>query len=235
MRPLAHRLTSLGESRGRRRGSRRRRRPPFSPQLRLLAATLTAVCLAAACVGSRGGPPRLPEPGGLIERGVASWYGPGFHGRATASGEIYDMDGLTAAHKTLPLGTLVEVVNLDNGRRVTVRVNDRGPFVGRRILDLSRGAARALGMLGAGLATVELRLAAAPAERFTVQVGAFADRFRARALRDRLAERFADVMVLSEDGVHRVRVGRYERRVEADRTRRRLERLGFTPLVVTER
>jgi len=90
--------------------------------------------------------------------GVASWYGPGFHGRSTANGERYDMNGLTAAHKTLPFNTKVRVTNVRNGRSVVVRINDRGPFVKARTIDLSRGAAKALGMINAGTAHVELEI-----------------------------------------------------------------------------
>lgn len=89
-------------------------------------------------------------------RGVASWYGAELHGRPTASGEPFDMDDLTAAHLTLPLGTRAQVTNLDNGRTVVVRINDRGPFSGHRMIDLSRAAAREIGMLAAGSAEVEV-------------------------------------------------------------------------------
>lgn len=101
----------------------------------------------------------LDSADGYREEGLASWYGEAFHGRPTASGETYDMHGISAAHRTLPLHTWVEVRNLDNGRRLTLRVNDRGPFAdtGRRILDLSYGAARHLGVVGPGLARVEVR------------------------------------------------------------------------------
>ncbi len=91
------------------------------------------------------------------EKGYASWYGPGFHGGTTANGEPYDMDGLTAAHKTLPLPSFVEVTNLDNDRKVTVRVNDRGPFVEGRIIDLSRRAAQLLGTDRKGVAKVRVK------------------------------------------------------------------------------
>ena len=90
--------------------------------------------------------------------GTASWYGPGFHGKKTASGEIYDQTKLTAAHKTLPLGTKARVTNLDNGSAVEVEINDRGPFVGGRILDLSRAAAGALGLVKSGTAPVRVEL-----------------------------------------------------------------------------
>ncbi len=91
------------------------------------------------------------------EKGYASWYGPGFHGGTTANGEPYDMDGLTAAHKTLPLPSFVEVTNLDNDRKLTVRINDRGPFVDGRIIDLSRRAAQLLGTDRKGVAKVRVK------------------------------------------------------------------------------
>ncbi|HAV48989.1 MAG TPA: septal ring lytic transglycosylase RlpA family lipoprotein, partial [Brevundimonas sp.] len=91
------------------------------------------------------------------EVGMASWYGPGFDGRPTATGERFDQNALTAAHKTLPLPGLVEVTNLDNGRTVVLRLNDRGPFVDGRIIDLSRGAADELGLLQRGVGRVRVR------------------------------------------------------------------------------
>jgi rare lipoprotein A len=94
---------------------------------------------------------------GYLERGIASWYGPGFHGRQTSNGERYDMNGLSAAHKSLVLPTWVQVTNLSNGLSVIVRVNDRGPFHDDRIIDLSRGAAEAIDMIGTGTALVEVR------------------------------------------------------------------------------
>ena len=99
-----------------------------------------------------------PESRGRSQVGLASWYGEPHHGQPTASGEIYDMTQLTAAHRTLPLGTQLRVVNLENGRVVRVRVNDRGPYIDGRILDLSREAARALDMEQRGLATVKLEV-----------------------------------------------------------------------------
>lgn len=90
--------------------------------------------------------------------GVASWYGPGFHGRLTANGERYDMHAMTAAHKTLKFGTKVKVTNSKNGKSVTVRINDRGPFVGGRVIDLSRSAADAIDMVGSGIAPVTIEV-----------------------------------------------------------------------------
>ncbi len=91
-------------------------------------------------------------------KGMASWYGPGFHGRLTANGERYNQNGLTAAHKTLPFGTQVRVTNLNNGRSVTVRINDRGPFIRGRVIDLSKGAANVIGLVSSGVAPVQLEI-----------------------------------------------------------------------------
>lgn len=104
----------------------------------------------------------LASAEGFREKGLASWYGEPFHGRKTANGEIYDMNKISAAHKTLPLNTWVEVKNLDNGRKLLVRINDRGPFVRGRIIDLSRAAAEKMGMLKSGVAEVSLRAVSAP-------------------------------------------------------------------------
>jgi rare lipoprotein A len=93
---------------------------------------------------------------GTVQEGLASWYGPGFNGKPTSSGETYDMHGLTAAHSTLPLGSVVRVTNMDNRKAVTVRINDRGPFVGDRVLDLSLGAAKKLEIVKPGTAPVRL-------------------------------------------------------------------------------
>lgn len=90
--------------------------------------------------------------------GTASWYGPGFHGRLTANGERFNMDGLTAAHRTLPFGTQVRVTNRHNGKSIVVRINDRGPFHGNRVIDLSRKAAQTIGMMGSGTAPVQVEV-----------------------------------------------------------------------------
>ena len=95
-------------------------------------------------------------------KGIASWYGPGFHGQRTASGEVYNMYKYTAAHKTLPLGTYVRVINLENGKTVIVRINDRGPFKKGRIIDLSYAAAKKIGMIASGTARVKLDIISKP-------------------------------------------------------------------------
>lgn len=118
---------------------------------------LAIFLLQTACTLVR----RAPEPE-VIERGVASWYGPKFHGRKTANGERYDMHAMTAAHPSLPFGTVLEVRNLDNGKTCRVRINDRGPFVHGRIVDLSYHAARQLDMVRTGVAEVEIALVKPP-------------------------------------------------------------------------
>ena len=125
-----------------------------------LASLLIVACLAAACAGRRDA---TTVPGGTpgataYDRGVASWYGRKFHGRKTASGERYDMHEMTAAHRSLPFGTVVQVVRVDTGDAVVVRINDRGPFVDGRIIDLSYAAAVEIDMVRDGLARVELYL-----------------------------------------------------------------------------
>ena len=116
-------------------------------------ALLLVLFLPAACAS-----PTRPPAHGFQTVGVASWYGGKFHGRRTANGEVYDQYGPTAAHKTLPFGTRVRVVNLENGRATVVRINDRGPFVRGRIIDVSRRAAEVLGFRTKGLARVEIRI-----------------------------------------------------------------------------
>jgi len=132
-----------------------------------------------------------PESG---ETGLASWYGHPYHGRASASGEIYDMEQMTAAHRTLPFSTVVRVHDLDNEKSVDVRINDRGPFVDGRIIDLSHAAARAMEMIGAGTARVRLEILSAPATvgpaYFAVQVGAFRNRGNAERLRHAMEAKY---------------------------------------------
>lgn len=127
------------------------------------------------------------RPGmGYVETGTASWYGEDFHGKPTASGEPYNMYGITAAHKTIPLGCKVRVTNLANGRQVMVPINDRGPFVGDRIIDMSYGAAKELDMVDCGLAKVRVEVLEMPryysGGRYTLQFGSFAEKENARRL-----------------------------------------------------
>jgi rare lipoprotein A len=117
---------------------------------------VTGSMLMGGCAGLTKGQADLDI--GMKERGIASWYGDDFHGWVTASGEIYDMHSLTAAHRTLPLGTLVRVTNVVNGRHVVIRINDRGPYVNGRILDVSYAAAKRLDMLRDGISAMQLEV-----------------------------------------------------------------------------
>ena len=161
--------------------------------------------------------PVAPAPTvGAVETGIASWYGHPYHGRRAANGEIYDMEELTAAHRTLPFGTWVRVHNLSNARTVDVRVNDRGPFVRGRIIDLSRAAARQIDLIGPGTAKVSLEIIARPAghiERglYVVQVGAFRNLENAERLRNLMKRRYGVARLAprdSEPPMWRVMVGR---------------------------
>ena len=181
----------------------------------------------------------ITDSAGFVEAGIASWYGKDFHGKKTSSGEVYDMHGMTAAHKLLPLGTRVMVVNPANGRSVIVRVNDRGPFVDGRVIDLSFAAATQLGIAGGGTGrVVVVALDAAyqeprPVRRtvFSVQVGAFSDRENAEDLKAALTRTYPDVFITPlQDGsrtLYRVRVGSYERREDGERALGRLTRDGY--------
>jgi rare lipoprotein A len=154
-------------------------------------------------------------PSFYVELGIASWYGVPFHGRRAANGEVFDMNTLVAAHRTLPFGSILRVTNLNNGRHIEVRVIDRGPFIGDRVLDLARAAAIGLDMIGTGTAPVRIELLSGPSPSigdFTVQVGAFSDRSNADRLRERLLARYQPIFIQDFDAptghFYRVRVGR---------------------------
>jgi len=201
---------------------------------RLLTFAILIAFLLAGCRSGRRGEAQPWETEGL-----ASWYGKPFHGRATASGERYDMYQVTAAHRTLPFGTHLEVENLENGRKTVVRVNDRGPFVKGRIIDLSYGAAKELGMVNSGVVRVRLREipgATGPAvdgASWAVQVGAFSDRGNADERAQRIAPGYPMVRVeTGADGLYRVRVGRFPDRDRAEDTSRQLRRDGYDAVVI---
>jgi rare lipoprotein A len=164
-----------------------------------LCATLCAILALEGCakkkpvIAARPRPP-VPAapapPAGSTEHGVASWYGKPYDGRAAADGEIYNMETMVAAHRTLPFQTMVRVRNLNNDKTVDVRIIDRGPFVGNRIIDLSHAAAVAVGMIGSGIAQVELTILSSPSgmapAQFAVQVGAFRDKANADRMQQRM-------------------------------------------------
>ena len=172
----------------------------------------------------------LPDAKGFRQRGIASWYGKDFHGKKTSNGEIYDMYAITAAHKTLPLGTYVRVHNLENNRKVEVRINDRGPFVRGRIIDLSYTAAKDIGIVGPGTARVEVVALGTPVAagggsspsyvqgdyysgNFTYQVGAFVNRENAERQKRELEKKYNNAHITVFDRgdqiFYRVRAGKF--------------------------
>lgn len=175
--------------------------------------------------------PQAAVPGQYTQEGVASWYGAPFNGRRTSNGEVYDMYQMTAAHRTLPFNAIVRVTNLSNGKQVNVRINDRGPFVADRIIDLSYSAAQAIGMVGPGTAQVRLDVVAGPDPSigfFGVQVGAFQVEENAQRLRDHLSARYAPVTIAEFDspkGVYyRVRAGKLPSEAAARELANQIER-----------
>jgi rare lipoprotein A len=147
------------------------------------------------------------------ETGLASWYGHPYHGRAASNGEIYDMEKLTAAHRTLPFGTLVHVTNLANNKSVDVRIIDRGPFIEGRVIDLSHAAAQAIDLIGPGIAQVRLDILSAPPtiSAYAVQAGAFRDKDRAERLRGTMEREYGSARLVLRPGspsLWRVLVGR---------------------------
>ncbi len=242
--------------------------------LAILSCSLLAALVIAGCA-KRPVPPPVPAPGkpgpatqrpysvegrtyrpiptakGFTETGDASWYGPGFDGKRTSNGELYDMNQMTAAHKILPMNTWVKVVNLKNGKTAVVRINDRGPFVDGRVIDLSRAAARKLDMIGGGTAPVRITalgyrepgtgVAGHPARYlkpgsfeqgpFSVQVGAFLSESNAWRLAATLRARHGKVLVVAYDRgdavFHRVRVGKLDKLKQARALQAKLRAEGF--------
>ena len=176
----------------------------------------------------------------VVQYGIASWYGDDFHGKPTSSGEIYDMYQITCAHNTFPLGTMVMVTNLENERSLELKVNDRGPFVKERIIDLSYAAARILGIWEKGTAFVKVE-AVGPlieeVQRFTVQVGSFVDETMAQKLAQELRKSFDNVHVTvvetTTQKYHRVRVGQFETKEPALGVAEKLSQMGLNVLVTS--
>ena len=182
----------------------------------LVLIALLAVLGASGCakrkrVAMPAQQPAVTPDTGSSETGIASWYGAPYHGRRSANGEIYDMEQMTAAHRTLRFGTWVSVTNLANNQSVGVRITDRGPFVDGRIIDLSRAAARSIGMLGSGIANVRIGVIEPPREtpppepaiaeaHFAVQVGAFRNRDSAERMRQDFEQRFGSARLVLRDG-----------------------------------
>lgn len=203
-----------------------------------LVVALAALALLAGCARAVMTPPSVPPVAGMEEVGMASWYGAPHHGRRTASGEVFDMHQLTAAHKTLPFGTRLLVTNRDTSQSAEVRVNDRGPFVEGRILDVSYAAARLLGAVGPGLIPVRVRVLSLPARSstgigpYTVQIGSFTTRARAEALRDSVNSATIAETAVGGETLYRVRIGAYTDRAQAAAAARDLTTRGYQALVV---
>ena len=208
---------------------------------RLLAAAAICALLLAGCghkkkrvqkVPPKPAPVSIPKVGDT-ETGAASWYGHPYHGRAAANGEIYDMEKLTAAHRTLPFNTWVRVHSLTNDKTVDVRITDRGPFVAGRIIDLSHAAARAIDLIGPGVAEVRLEIIRAPdvpeAEVFAVQVGTFRDRSNAERLRAEMEAKYGSARLVERHGspvMWRVLVGTEKTEEGAEALARRIRQEG---------
>jgi rare lipoprotein A len=192
---------------------------------------------------------------GYRERGIASWYGKKFHGRKTSSGETYNMYAMTAAHKTLPLGTHLSVINLNNSKNVIVRINDRGPFVRGRIIDLSYSAAKKLEIVSSGTAPVEIMALGADqptpsadsrtiqkaaidyySGNFTFQIGAFKDKSNAIRLKQKLDERYPNVHITEyhtgQEILYRVRIGKASSLEEAVTYENTLMQHGFKDVFI---
>lgn len=179
---------------------------------------------------------------GAVQTGMASWYGPKFHGRTTSNREIFNMYDMTAAHRTLPFGTYVMVTNLDNGKSVTVRINDRGPFVKGRIIDVSYAAARMLDMIEPGIIPVQIELLPDQTQigvsrRFSVQVGSFVQRTNAEALKTKLKRKYKNVYIslyeTSRQIFFQVRI-KAESLQDANKISRRLLDDGYSVFVLEE-
>lgn len=201
-------------------------------------AVLLAAVLFSGCAHKKKHVKAIPPPApmasvqpGYQETGLASWYGHPYHGRPAANGEIYDMETMVAAHRTLPFDTWVRVYDLDNSKTVEVRIIDRGPFVDGRIIDLSHAAARAIDMIGPGTANVRMEVIGVPAgvapAIYVVQVGAFQNRATAERVQAQMAERYGQTRVMERrenPGIWRVLVGNEASLDAANALRERIQR-----------
>ena len=220
-------------------------------RVRRLSFVICALVFLSAC-GHKKVQVKAPRPAAVSRsdlEGLASYYAEPYHGRKTASGEIFDTyQALTAAHRTLPFNTLVRVTNKTNGREVDVRINDRGPFIDGRIIDLSLRAAREINLVGPGIAPVKLKVlrsgeiakAPVPASRepvravFAVQVGAFESQRAAEELKQRLEKKYSGVMVQTsseEKTLYRVRIGQPDIET-ANKIASELRKDDFKPFVI---
>lgn len=225
------------------------------PYTRVLLLISFSVILSACGITKRGTATEFRKPvhtashsatadvsnANAIEDGIASWYGPDFHGKLTANGEIYDMDGLTAAHRTLPFGTVLLVENLNNGLTVNVRINDRGPFAKDRIIDLSREAAKRVDMIGPGTAPVRLyllegdlansRVTDLKVANFTIQLGSYKDINQAKTQASNVSGARVETVRVNGEIFYRVYFGHYQDTAIATRELATLQRKGHQGFV----
>ena len=200
-----------------------------------------AIAMFAASCGQKKVKITKPAKIGSTESGIASWYGHPYHGRRAANGEVYDMEKMTAAHRTYPFETWIRVTNLSNDRTVDVRIQDRGPFIRGRIIDLSKAAAREIDLLGPGITKVKLTVITAPKnvekqrELFAIQVGAFREQTRAVALQDQMKTRFGSARIVERAGespMYRVLVGEYQTQEQAEADAAQLRGEGSSSFIV---
>jgi len=206
----------------------------------MLAGLALAGCAKKHRTAVAPAPPRVAGEIRDGETGLASWYGHPYHGRPAANGEIYDMEKLTAAHRTLPFGTWVRVVNLNNDKTVDVRITDRGPFVENRIIDLSHAAAGAIGLIGPGVARVRIDILSIPSTAaaqgwYAVQAGAFLEQDRAERVRAALEHEYGSARLVVRPGspsMWRVLVGRAPSEAAANVLAQRIRQEEGTAFVV---
>ncbi len=209
---------------------------------------LLAIFIIQACGVTRTGSDRASfrsadvETIRMLQSGIASWYGPNFHGKATANGESYNMNDLTAAHRTLPFNTIVKVENMDNGKSVVVRINDRGPYVGNRVIDLSRRAAREIDMENAGTANVQIYLVddgdrpvtdlqVTNNESYTVQLASFNSEREANTFSGRVNNSRVERVTFGNNTIYRVYYGNYSSITDARAAQQRLASQGLEGFV----
>jgi len=189
----------------------------------------------------------LKNVDGYTQTGLASWYGDKEHGNLAASGERFSKYDYTAAHKSLPFGTIVRVTNLENGKDVVVNINDRGPFIRGRIIDLSYSSAKSIDLVRTGVAKVKVEVISSPSRRnenyfkpiYTVQVGSFSSKVNAMGLKDELSSSITrDVRIESidirGDMYYRVRVGMYSSKSKAESMKKKLRDYGYSGKVILE-
>jgi rare lipoprotein A len=207
--------------------------PPVFWRRLIHPSVVLSIGLLVSCSSPAPRPTYFPGyPIGYVERGMASWYGPGFHGNKTANGERYDMHKLTAAHRTLPLGSVAVIRSTQTGRQITVRINDRGPFAKGRVLDLSLAGAKALGMVGNGTDQIELRVVGfegriAEMGLLRVQIGSFAEQQNAQKLLQQAQRVYPGGRIQTVDlpngRRYRVQVGEFKTETQAESAADKLE------------